>query len=427
MISEIKKINLIVFPLILSRIFSYFFIFIDQWIGTTISRDSFIAISFSEQISYIIIGAFGAISLTLNILGSRFLKENNLIKYSELFNVTFTITNILGILFTFISFVFSKKIFFYFFEKNLNILNLSSTYFKITSLGIWLTLILFIFSSFYKTQGKSKVIMFGSLFNNITNIILSCYLVFICKFGVIGAAIGTLSGIVINFLIYVIYFKCLDFFKLKFLLKSDISLKILKKYFPLLFQEIIEDTIPLIGLSFILSKFSPQLLGNYNFLKLISEFLLVGIYSYSIITMNMVIQSKNTSIKKYLPIISSLSMFIVFIIFNGLFIIFQNKVFYLYSSKTWVVDLIKDIFIFNSVTLIPNIFLEIYKTLLNGFDKENFVIKILFIEKILFLAGIFLFKIENLKSILLYFGILQGIVSLIFIYSYYKNTKSVGN
>lgn len=68
------------------------------------------------------------------------------------------------------------------------------------------------FSYFYKTQGKSKVIMFGSLFNNITNIILSCYLVFICKFGVIGAAIGTLSGIVINFFIYVIYFKYLDFF-----------------------------------------------------------------------------------------------------------------------------------------------------------------------------------------------------------------------
>lgn len=86
---EIKRINYIVLPLILSRFCSFLFIFIDQWLGTTISQNSYIAISTASQISYIIIGTFGTLVIPLNILGSTYLQQNDSEKYKKLFNTSF--------------------------------------------------------------------------------------------------------------------------------------------------------------------------------------------------------------------------------------------------------------------------------------------------------------------------------------------------
>lgn len=128
----LRKLNYIVVPLIFSRIFSFLFMFVDQWIGVNISRER--AISISEEFSYIIIGIFGSLVIPLNILGSKYVKTDKQ-KYSEVFLTSFHCVNIIGGFLVLASFIFSKLIFKNVFNLRGEVLNLSVNYFNIISIG----------------------------------------------------------------------------------------------------------------------------------------------------------------------------------------------------------------------------------------------------------------------------------------------------
>ncbi len=424
---EIKHINVVVFPLILSRLCSFLFIFIDQWLGTIISQKSYIAISTASQISYIIIGTFGTIVIPLNIIGSTYLQKERKKEYENLFNTSFFLTNIIGLTLVFVCFLFSEQIFKFFFKVEPEISHLTSTYFKTISIGIWMTMCLFIYSSFFKIQEKTKIIMIGSFFNNLVNVCISSILVLglfgFPKLGVLGTGIGTVCGLTINLLLYFFYFKKHSFFKIKFRFNFNILRQILSKYIPILIQDFIEDGLLILMLTYILIRINPYLLGSFNFLGVISNFLLIGLYSYATISMNLIIKNTNIIYKKLIPLLSSLSMVLIFFICTCLFLISKDHIFKLYTTQKWIIDTVIPILFINAIFLLPNIFVEIYKYALNGLNKEKFIIKSLFIQKSLMLLTIFLFKPQNLKMIIIIIGYFQLFLALFYIFSYYKYIK----
>lgn len=424
-LKEIKHINYIVFPLIISRFCSFLFIFIDQWLGTIISQDGYIAISVAGQVSYIVIGTFGAIAIPLNILGSSYLQQGKTREYETLFNTSFFLTNIIGLSLVFIFFIFSEHIFKIFFKIEPEILRLTVIYFKVITIEIWITMCLFIYSSFFKVQEKTKIIMVGVFINNVVNISISATLVLglfgFPKLGVLGAGIGTVTGGGVNLLLYYLYFKRKAFFKLKNSFNYEVSIKILKKYIPILTQDFIEDGLLTLILTYILAYINPYLLGEFNLLGTISNFLLIGTYSYAIISTNLIIKNSTFIYKKLIPLLSSLSMTVVFLIFTSILLLSKNYIFKLYTTQTWVIDSIFPVFFINTIFIFPNIFLEIYKYALNGLNRETFIIKTLFIQKSLILLTIYLFKPQNLKTLIIIVGCFQLTLALTYIFAYYRN------
>lgn len=284
---------------------------------------------------------------------------------------------------------------------------------------------LFIYSSFFKVQEKTKIIMVGVFINNVVNISISATLVLglfgFSKLGVLGAGIGTVTGGGVNLLLYYLYFKRKAFFKLKNSFNYEVSIKILKKYIPILTQDFIEDGLLTLILTYILVYINPYLLGEFNLLGTISNFLLIGTYSYAIISTNLIIKNSTSIYKKLIPLLSSLSMTVVFLIFTSILLLSKNYIFKLYTTQTWVIDSIFPVFFINTIFIFPNIFLEIYKYALNGLNRETFIIKTLFIQKSLMLLTIYLFKSQNLKTLIIIVGCFQLTLALTYIFAYYRN------
>lgn len=418
----LRKLNYIVIPLIFSRIFSFLFMFVDQWIGVNISRESYIAISISEEFSYVIIGIFGSLVIPLNILGSKYVKTDKQ-KYSEVFLTSFHCVNIIGGVLVLTSFIFSKLIFKNVFNLKGEVLNLSVNYFNIISIGVWLTLCLFVFSSFFKTQEKSHIIFYGSLINNIINIIFSCYFVFVLKLGVIGAALGTALGICSNIVLEVFYFSKISFFKLRFFFNKKIGKEIIKKYIPIFIQDFLEDGLPMVVLISILSSKSNYLLGDYNFSKTFFRILILSVYPYATISMNLVVKSKKIKSKKLIPIFASVSSLFIFTFFVIILIVFKKYFFILYSSESWVIETINKIIKLNILILVPVIFSEIYKFALNGIGKEKNIMILLLLEKSLFLVVIYFFENLSLEKLLLVIGLFNFLMATICMGLYYYLLK----
>lgn len=326
-----------------------------------------------------------------------------------------------------ISFILSKVIFRIFFKLEPEILKLTIIYYRIISIGIWMTMCLFIYSSFFKVQEKTQIIMKGSLLNNITNVTISSILVLglfgIPKLGVLGAGIGTVSGLTLNLLWYYIWFKKISYFKIQISFDYKIIQKIFKKYIPILIQDFIEDGFLAIALTYILIKINPYLLGSFNFLGTISNFMLIGLYSYATISMNLIIKNKDINHKRMIPLLSCFSMIIILICFTGILFIFKKDIFQFYTTQTWIIANILPVFFINAFFLLPNIFVEIYKYALNGLNKENFIVKSLFIQKSFLLFILFLLKPKELRVLIIIIGLFQFCLAILYITSYYKIVK----
>lgn len=284
---------------------------------------------------------------------------------------------------------------------------------------------MFVFSSFFKTQEKSHILFYGSLINNIINIIFSCYFVFVLKLGVIGAALGTALGICSNIVLEVFYFSKISFFKLRFFFDKKIGKEIIKKYIPIFIQDFLEDGLLMIVLISILSAKSNYLLGDYNFSKTFFKILIISIYPYATISMNLVVKSKKIMSKKIIPIFASVSSLFIFTVFVIILIVFKKYFFILYSSESWVIETINKIMKLNILILVPVIFSEIYKFALNGIGKEKNIMILLTIEKMLFLFSIYFIEILTLQKLLVIIGLFNFIMSVIYISLYYYYLKKI--
>ena len=94
-------------------------------------------------------------------------------------------------------------------------------YGRIVALGFPFAIICSSFGSIIRADGRPKESMIGLLIGCITNIILDPIFIFVCKWGVAGAAFATIIGQLLNAIFYIF---CM--FRFKFI-------KLKKEYFPL--------------------------------------------------------------------------------------------------------------------------------------------------------------------------------------------------
>ena len=193
-----------------------------------------------------------------------------------------------------------------------------------------------------------------------------------------------------------------------------------KNFFFKFFLEILRIIIPIIFIPYVYRIFKPEIMGNIEFAQSISGYFFIfagfGVYTYGLREISRVRDNKEKKNKIFseLFIISTLSSFIVFIIYIGyVYFKFNNDI------------LLKNMLLFNSIQILAYVF---YIEWINeAFENYKFIAQKTMIVKIINVICIFIFiKISGdfYKYLFLIniFILLNNLISFVYIKKYIKIT-----
>ena len=378
---DIKRINKIAIPILITYLTNIMFNLGDQAIIGRTSINGYTAISVISNLLYAITGTLGIISLSLNIIGAKKLGQNDLKGYSNIFSTTITISLGIGIVFEIICVVFGKVILSKFYNMSGEVLQYGYTYLTISGLSLLLNTFIFIYSSYFKSIEKTSILYNASIIANIVNITIDYVLVFgklgFPKLGVAGAAIGSVVGIFINTLIYLITFKKYSNFKYSFMLKLDTILIILRSYIPLLGQDFIESTAFIFIITAIITKLGTVSTGAYNLINIILSIIILPIYAYGNAMITIIAKSTSENTIKFMFRIPLIAIAIVFTItfpFCMITLIKSSLTFSIITNEALLIKTAMTSFFIGLIIQVPNIVNHIYKYSLNALEDSKWVL-----------------------------------------------------
>lgn len=296
------KINKLAIPLMLNSVSSTVINLCDQAMVGRTYLEGFAAVGIIGSNIYGITGILGAISIGFNIVGSKAKGRNDSedINNSLFFNMIFSVA--VGFVFFAFCMIFGEYILGKFFNIHGNTLKDATIYLKIFSLSIGLNMILFNFSSYFKIINQTKYILYASIISSVSNTLFDYVLIFgkfgFPKLGIAGNAIGSVMALVLGIVFYIVIIK-----KDNLISKTKINIfknakEILKISTPLILQELVESTIIVFMMNYILSQIGLMEVSIYNLLFSVINIALMPMYAYSQAALNIVsegIGANNTS------------------------------------------------------------------------------------------------------------------------------------
>lgn len=379
--NDVKRINKIAIPILITYITGIFFSLGDQAIIGRVSIEGYAAISVVSNLLYTVTGTLGIISLTLNIIGAKKLSQNDLDGYSDLFSTIVTISFCIGIGFEIICLIFGRIFLSNFYNMSGNALNYAYIYLAISGLSLLLNMLMFVYSAYFKSIERTSILFKSSIIANIINIAFDYVLVFgklgFPKLGVAGAAIGSILGLAANTLIYFITFRKYSDFKYIFMIKRNTVLEVLRSYIPLVGQDFIESTAFVFIITAIITKLGIISIGAYNLINVIVGIIVLPIYAYGNAIMTIMAKCTSDDTSKFMHRIPLISIGLVLsIILPLFFIILINPatVFSIITNKAPLVDAAIASLAIGLLIQIPNSINNIYKYSLNALEDSKWVL-----------------------------------------------------
>ena len=406
------KINKLAIPLILNNITSMVITLCDQaMIGRTY-MEGFASVGIIGNNIYEITGVLGAISISLNIVGSRAKGKNDIENlnnslYSNLLN-----SLIIGVIFTTLSLIFGKSVLQNIFNLKGNTLIDSIKYLNIFSLSLGINLIIFNLSSYFKIIKETKFILYGGIISCTSNVLFDYVLIFgklgFPSLGIKCNAIGSVLSLILCIIYYLIVIK-----KFKLIKKTKIKLfKNTKEIFsisiPIMLQEFIESTLLVFVMTYILAQIGLLEVAVYNLLFSIINIALMPMYAYGQVALTLVSEEFGANnISKIQTIIKSCIKrpIYIYIIFCSIIIIFKNSIPKILTNDYEVVSMSSK---YMFILVIAN-FMNTPKTILTyslqALNKEKLVFAYSSVISIISMVLIYLLvKLTNLKLNSIYLG-----------------------
>lgn len=428
------KINKLAIPLILNNITSMVITLCDQaMIGRTY-MEGFASVGIIGNNIYEITGVLGAISIGLNIVGSRAKGKNDIENlnnslYSNLLN-----SLIIGVIFTTLSLVFGKSVLQNIFNLKDNTLIDSINYLNIFSLSLGINLIIFNLSSYFKIIGETKFILYGGIISCTSNVLFDYVLIFgklgFPSLGIKGNAIGSVLSLILCIIYYLIVIK-----KFKLIKKTKIKLfKNTKEIFsisiPIMLQEFTESTLLVFVMTYILAQIGLLEVAVYNLLFSIINIALMPMYAYGQVALTLVSEEFGANnISKIQTIINSCIKrpMYIYIIFCSIIIIFKSYIPKILTNDYEVISMSSK---YMFILVIAN-FMNIPKTILTyslqSLNKEKLVFAYSSIISIISMVLIYLLvKLTNLKLNSIYLGnMLCYAILILFLYKEFIKFKAI--
>ena len=278
------EMNRIAIPLILSTVTSVLMGIIDQAFVGHISLDAYAGVGLVCSCVNSLVGVLGAFSIVFNITGARLRGADDEKNLREAFTVWFLICAGVGISLFLLLNIFCVPILGAGFGLTGETLREAAGYLRIFSLSVPLNLLIFLYNGVFKVFRKTGHILGVTLLVNAVNILLDYMLIFgrwgAPRLGTSGAAIGTVSALGLNLLIYALIARRFIGFSRG---RQGILVKIKEQLLfslPFLGQEAMEDILFVVGLNMLIGRMGTLPLSAYNLLGQIISVVQMPMFGY---------------------------------------------------------------------------------------------------------------------------------------------------
>lgn len=427
------KINKLAIPLMLNSVSSTIINLCDQAMVGRTYLGGFASVGIIGSNIYSITGVLGAIAVGFNILGSKAKgrDDNEDLNNSLFFSIFISV--IIGFIFWGLSIFWGKYILENYFNIHDNALKDATLYLYIFSLSLGTNLVLFNISSYFKIINKTKYILYGNLISCILNILFDYILIFgklgFPKLGIVGNAIGSVMSLVICLVFYIIIIKKYNLITLTKLNILKNSKEILKISTPMILQELVESSIVVFMMNYILSQIGLLEVSTYNLIFSIINVALMPMYAYSQAALNIIsedIGSKNTSdIDKIIKICVFRAIKFYFVICI-IILIFKNQIPMIITNDTDLIINSSKYMYFIVIANIMNIPSCVLKSSMQALGEEKIVFIYSSISSILCTVLIYILACKldgGLGSVYLGLMINYLILSFILIRKFYISKK----
>ncbi len=411
--SEIVKILKFTYPVLLSMIVQLLFGIGDQAIIGRTSIEGFAAVGVVASFIYVLTGTIGIFGVVFNILGAKHLGKNDLQTYGDYFNLSMTLSIIIGVVFEIISIFCGKFILSSFFGLQGSTLTLAYDYLCIAGASLGINSMIFVCGSFLKNMQRTKTLPYISIMAGLINLAIDYTLVFgkfgAPQFGVKGAAIGTIAGLATSLIFYFLIILRHKKFKLKLEIKLRLLPIFLKKYFFLAGQDLLEYTLFALMINSIVAHLGTFSLATHSLLNSLLEILALPMFAFSSATLTYVaLASGEGNIKKiktYPKQCLSLSLTALFFI-GGIYLCFPSFFFGIITSKKELIESASKYLLLMCIIQVFNITNHIYKNALLALDKEKWVLIYSIIGSLIGIISIYTLAIATDGEL---FGVYIGI------------------
>lgn len=399
------KLNQLAIPLMLNNVVALLIGLCDQAMIGHVSMEGFASVGIVAGLINSCTGVLGAIAISFNILGARAKGSDDEELLEKYFQIHLVQSLLIGVVFFIFVSLFGKIILAYGYRLEGNHLKETVSYAKIFSITLGLNLLLFTGSAYLKIINKTKYILIGNLTATILNIIFDYILIFgmlgFKPLGITGNAIGSVLALLVNLLIYWIVLRRRN---------NPIPSKTnwsqyktsLKLSLPLMTQELLEGTIIVLIISFLLARIGLIEVAIYQLIAIIIEITCMPMYAYSQGILTIIGETRTVSSKiLYQGMKRALCCYMIlvfFFIFNShwlLKIITNDKLLYEQARLylPWILLI--------TTVLVPA---TLYKSVLQACNRERKVVLITFLAYFTGLVFAFLLNNIQLQLINIYIG-----------------------
>ena len=378
--NSLDRFHRLSIPIYISYLVGVVFTFADNAIIGRYNIESYAVVTIVNTIMYYIIGSIGTFSLALTMQGAKHLENKQYKQYEKVFNTSLVIGIAISLLFIIFCILFGEYIFNHFFSMKENVAKIAYQFFVLLSFGVPINILIFLFSSYFKSVEKPRVLAYSSIISSLINVSVNYILVFgefgFPRMGAIGIAIGTVAGLSVSLTIY-----SYEFFKQKDIrIRPIFDRAIFRSFFKLFSNLFVQDLFEFtVFYFFILAVIAESgVVNSATYGVLTTIFIVIVMLSYSYGSALLIITRKEIDnrgeIAKYAKI-SLVSFVIVWLVCS--FIVWLSGDFFplMITNKSPVVlNSINHVAIFAVSQLMIGL-ATIARYLLNGLGFENYVLK----------------------------------------------------
>lgn len=415
---EFKNINKIAYPILLNYLLISVFEIMDKAIVGHYSVNEFALVGIAASIIYAVTGALGILSACFNIIAAEKKGKKDEEGFETAFIISKTIAIVIGLIFLILS-IFGGS---FFFENLYGIkgqeLEKMLSYFIPAAVTVLQNMMTFQYSAYFRNSLNTRITLYSTIVSTGINLFFDFSLVYgyfgFPRLGMAGAAWGSVIGLAAGLLVYqVVYFKNNSFAAIKkYIYACCEKLKIAKnifKLYPSLFgQELLESTIFVLVVSYVVTRLGTEKMAVYNLLDTVASTVGLPVFAYATATQTYALQEhsarEQASVKRYLKTGIEITT-VVLLVLSSLCVIFQKQVLSLIVSDTMIIDKAGKILWLVLIIEFVKIPYQIFMSYLQGVEKEKFVflctavstviasIGVLVLGNLLSLSGIYLVMI----------------------------------